>query len=140
MMSSILKPSSERPSNDCNPLARIQQAKEQLHSILTLGYILQAHVEHGIVQSSSHQEFQTQVVNALGIAERLTLLGLVPIGDEAITESQTGGRVRGGFIAVKHATRQGCLDMADNLFLKGILVGDALDLVPPPCFALGFGD
>jgi hypothetical protein len=30
--------------------------------------------------------------------------------------------------------------MADNLFLKAILVGDALDLVPPPCFALGFGD
>lgn len=116
------------------------QHKKTTNAILTLGHILQAHVEHGIVQSSSHQEFQTQVVNALGIAEGLALLGLIPVGNEAITEGQTGGRVRSGFIAVKHATRQGGLDMADNLLLKAILVGDALDLVPPPCFALGFGD
>lgn len=107
---------------------------------LTLGNILQPHIEHGIVQGSSHEELQTEVVNTLGIAECLALLGLVPVGDESITEGQAGGCVRGSLVAVEHATGQGGFDMADNFLLKGVLVGDVLDLIPPPCLALGLGN
>lgn len=102
--------------------------------------MLQSHVEHGIVQGTAHEEFQTEIVDALGIAECLALLGLVPLDDETITEGQTGGGVRSSLVAVEHAASQGSLDMTDDLSLKVVLVADGLDLVPPPCFTLGLGD
>lgn len=107
---------------------------------LTLGNILQANVEHGIVKRPAHQELQTQVVDPLTICESLALLSSVPFEDQAVAEGQAGSRVGSRFVAVEHATRKCCLDMTDNLVLEFILVLKATDLMFGPGFSLGFWD
>ncbi len=54
---------------------------------LTLGNVFVANVEHGIVESTAHEEFEAEVVDTLGVTVGLLLLSLVPIGNEAIAES-----------------------------------------------------
>lgn len=135
-MSSIRKPSSARPAaRSC------QQAVIKLNlSLLTLGSVLLAHVQHGVVQGAAHEELKTEVVDTLRIAVCLTLLSSVPIKNQAVTESQTGGRVGSMFVAVEHGTGKGGLDMTDNLLLEAIFASESTRLVALPCFALGFGN
>jgi len=106
----------------------------------SLGEILLSNVEHSIVQGSSHQELQAEVVDTLAVSKGLTLLGAIPLKDQTITESQAGGGVSGSLVAVEHATSQRGLDMADNLALEAILVLEAGALVFQPGLALRFRD
>lgn len=108
--------------------------------LLTLGSVLLAHVQHGVVQGTAHEELKTEVIDTLGIAVCLTLLSSVPVKNQAVTESQTGGRVGSMFVAVEHGTGKGGLDMTDNLFLEAIFASETTRLVALPCFSLGFGD
>lgn len=106
----------------------------------TLCSILLTHVEHSIVKSTAHQELETEVIHALGVAISLSLLSSVPIKDQAITESQTGSRVGSMFIAVEDRAGKSGLDMADNLFLEAFFASKATRLVALPCFTLRFGN
>lgn len=106
----------------------------------TLGRVLEPDVEHGVVQSPSHQKLQAEVVDTLAVAVRLALLGLVPVGDEAVAERKARRCVRRRLIAVEHAAGQRGLDMADDLLLEASLVCKVLDLVLLPRLALRFGD
>lgn len=102
----------------------------------TLGKVLLADIQHGIVKRPAHQELQTQVVDPLAVRESLALLGPIPLQNEAIAESKTGGRVRSGFVAVEHAPGEGGLDVADDFGLKAIFVFEALDLMLGPGLTL----
>ena len=103
-------------------------------------HILQADIQHSVIQSPAHEKLKTKVVDTLGIGRSLALLCFVPLGNEAVTESQAGGRVGRAFVAVEQASGEGCLDMANHLLFEPILVGEAFDLVLLPSFALRFGD
>lgn len=107
---------------------------------LTLGDILEANVQHGIVERPAHEELQTQVVDPLTIGEGLALLGTVPFQDQAVAEGQAGGRVGGRLVAVEHAASQRRLDMTNHLVLELILVLEAVDLVLGPCLTLWLGN
>lgn len=106
----------------------------------TLGNVLCADVQHGIIQSSSHQELQTQIVHSLAVTVSLALLGLVPIRDQTVPKGKTCGRVRCNLIAIEHAPSQGRFHMADNFLLEAILVAEAGYLVFFPGLTLGLGD
>jgi hypothetical protein len=105
---------------------------------LTLGCILEADIEHGIVQSAAHEKFETKIVDALGIAESLTLLGAVPVENELVAERQAGGGVCSVLVAVEHASGKGSLDMADDLLLKVLGGLEGLSLTPLPGLTLRF--
>lgn len=138
MMSSMRKPSSERPSTLCvSKCANLRNMEEEDR---TLGHILQSNVQHGIVQGSAHQELQTQVVDSLSICKGLSLLCLVPFGDQAISECQTGRGIGCRLIAIEHATSKCSFDMSNDLFLKIFLVYEGLGLEFLPCGALWFGN
>lgn len=107
---------------------------------LTLGGILQTNVEHSIVQSASHQEFETEIIHTLRVAVGVTLLSAIPVKDQSITESQAGSRVGSVLVAIVQASSKSGFDMADNLFLEAILVLEAGGLVSLPSLTLGFGD
>jgi hypothetical protein len=107
---------------------------------LTLGGVLLPNIEHGIVEGSAHQKLETEVVNALGIAIRLLLLSLVPVENEAITESQACGGVGGVLVAIEHASREGSFNMAHNFLLEALFAGESNGLGLLPGFALRFGD
>lgn len=109
-------------------------------AVLTLGSVLEADVEHGIVESTAHEEFETEVVDSLAVAVRLLLLCLVPIGNQTVAESQAGGGVGGLFVTVEQAAGQGGLDVTDDFTLEAVLVLEDLDRVLLPCRALGLRD
>lgn len=109
-------------------------------SSLTLGSVLLSNVQHSVVQSAAHEELKTEVVDTLGIAICLALLGSIPIKNQAVTEGQTGGRVGSMFIAVEHGTGKSGLDMTDNLLLEAIFASESARLVALPCVALGLGN
>jgi hypothetical protein len=132
-----------------------------LNSVLqqhTFGNVLHADIEHGVVQSAPHQELETQVyqsmvsesqtlfqhclltVNPLLISKSMSLLRLVPLDDQAVTESQcstcVSGTVKKGqpcpasfrkadqnplFIAIEERPRQGRLNVLHSLC--GKLIG-----------------
>lgn len=107
---------------------------------LTFGSVFQTNIKHGIVQCPAHEELQTEVVNALGITVCLVLLRLVPIHDQSVSESQTGGGVGGLLVAVEHATSEGRLHMAHQFLFKLILLRESLGLVALPGLTLRLGD
>lgn len=109
-------------------------------SSLTLGDVLQAHIENGVVQGTAHEELEGEIVDTLGVAECLALLGPVPLGDEAVAESQGGSRVGGRLVAVVQAAGEGSLDMADDLFLETLDVLEGLGFVLGPGRTLRLGD
>lgn len=106
----------------------------------TLCYILCTNVQYGIVQGTAHQELETEVVDALGVGQGLSLLGPVPLLDQTITDGQTGSRVRGRLVAVEQAASQVGLDMANDLFLELVLGLEALEGIFVPSFALRLGN
>lgn len=108
--------------------------------MLTLGRVLLSNIEHGIVQGAAHQKLKTEVVDALGVAVSLTLLGFVPVQDQTITEGQASGRIGGVLVAIEDASSERGFNMTDNLLLKVVLAPEATSLVFLPCLALGFGD
>lgn len=112
----------------------------QVRSIHTFRDVLQAQIEHGIVHGTSHQELQTEIIHALAIGKSLTLLRLVPVGDQAITEGQRGGRVGGAFITVVQTASERSLNMTDNLLLESIDIREALYLMLGPSLSLGLGN
>lgn len=109
-------------------------------SSLTLGDVLQAHIEDGVVEGTAHEELEGEIVDALRVTEGLALLGSVPLGDEAVTEGQGSGRVGGRLVAVVQAAGQGRLDMTDDLLLETLDVLEGLGLVLSPGGALRLGD
>jgi hypothetical protein len=108
--------------------------------MLTLCAVLEADIEHGIVQRSSHEELETEIVDALRVPVGLFLLRLVPIENQAIPEGQAGGRVGSILIAIKHTPSERGLDMADNLLLEFALIMKPAGLVTLPGLALGLGN
>lgn len=103
-----------------------------------LGDVLLANVKHGVVEGAAHQELQTEVVDALAVGKGLTLLGPVPLEDEAVPEGQAGGGVCCPFVAVVDTAGEGRLDVADDLVLEAVLVLEAIGLVLGPSLPLGF--
>ena len=78
--------------------------------IHTSCHVLQANIEHSIVQRSSHQKFQRQIwtyisrgllsslrashtVNPFLVCESLSLLSSVPLDDKSVPESQRSARI-----------------------------------------------
>ena len=78
--------------------------------IHTSCHVLQANIEHSIVQCSSHQKFQREIwtyisrgllsllrashtVNPFLVCEGLSLLSSVPFNDESVPESQRSARI-----------------------------------------------
>lgn len=108
--------------------------------MLTLCDILLSNVKHSIVQSSAHQELETEIVDSLGIAICLTLLGPIPVKNQAVAESQAGGGVGGIFVAIEHGSSQSSFNMTDNLLLKAVLVAETLGLVSLPSITLRLWD
>jgi hypothetical protein len=107
---------------------------------LTLGRVLETHVQHGIVESAAHEEFETEVVDALWVAEGLTLLSTVPVENKLVAKRQTGGRICGILVAIEHASGEGRLNMAHDLLLKVLRSFEGLDLTPLPCLTLRLRD
>lgn len=103
----------------------------------TFGSVLQSDIQHGIVQGSSHEELKTEVVDTLGIAIRLSLLRLVPIENQAVSEGQASGGVSRLLIAVEDAASERGLNMTDNLLLEVFLGAESRRLVALPSLALG---
>lgn len=105
-----------------------------------LGNVLLANVEHGIVESAAHEEFEREVVDALAVGKCLALLGLVPLQNQAVTEGQARGGIGCGFVAVEHAAGQCRLDVSNDFILEAVLASKGLDLVFGPCCTLGLWD
>jgi hypothetical protein len=108
--------------------------------VRAFGNILQSHVQHSIIQSSTHQELQTQVVDTLGITESLSLLSAVPLCDQSISECQTGSSICSGLVAIEHRSGKGSFDMANDLLLEFVFICEGMSLELLPCCALRFGD
>ena len=106
----------------------------------TFSHVLQSNVQHGIVKSSTHQEFQTEIVDPLPIREGLPLLCAVPLRDQPVPECKTGGGIRSSLIAVEHAASKCSLNMANDLLLELILGGEAVGSEFLPRFPLRLGD
>ena len=106
----------------------------------TLRDVLCANVEYGIVQRATHQEFETKVVDTLGVGQGLTLLSPVPLLDQTITDGEAGGRVCGRLVAVEQATSQVGLDVANDLFLELILGPEAFKGIFVPSLTLRLGN
>lgn len=109
-------------------------------SSLTLGNILEAHIQHGIVQGTTHEKLEGEIVDALGIAEGLTLLRAVPLRHQAVAESKASRRVCCRLVAVVQTPGEGRLNVANDFLLEAIAVLERLRLVLCPCFALRLGD
>lgn len=138
-MSSILKPrSSSAPIYKSQ--RRVRDTCEGGGRFLTLGDVFALDVEHGIVESSAHQEFEREVVYPLAVGEGLPLLCLVPVFDQTVAESQGSSGIRSHVIAVEHATGQSGLDMADNFLFELVLVLEAVELVLGPSITLRLRD
>lgn len=145
MTSSILKPSSARPS--CQNRHKVSH----LHTIIaikcesakkphTLGDVLQANIQHRIIQGPAHQKLQAQVIHSFGIAVRLTLLRPVPVSDETVAKGKARSRISGDFVAVEHASGEGGFHMAHNFLFEPVSVSEAGYLVSLPGFPLRLGD
>jgi hypothetical protein len=52
--------------------------------------VFETDIEHSVVQSSAHQELEGKVVDTFLVCEGLSLLGLVPFDDEAVSKGQGG--------------------------------------------------
>lgn len=105
----------------------------------TLCNVFESNVQHRIVQRSTHQELQAQIVDTLGICERLPLLCAIPFRNQLIPERQTRRRIGCRLVTVEHASSKGSLDMADNFLFEflGILKALCLELLPSCTLALG---
>lgn len=115
----------------CNDM---MQGKYSL--MLTLGSILQANIQHSIIQSPTHEEFETKVVNALGVPISLSLLRLVPVKNQAVTKSQAGSRVGSPLVNIEHTPGKGCFDMAHNFLLELVWIFETGSLAALPGLAL----
>lgn len=107
---------------------------------LTLSHILQPNIQHGIIQRSPHQELQTQIVHPLTIRKGLSLLGVVPVGDQSVSESERSSSVCSGLVAVEHGASQGGLDMADDLLFEVFFCAEWTGADRLPLFALWLRD
>lgn len=112
----------------------------EVPSIHTFCDVLQAKVEHGIVHGTSHEELQTEIIHALAVGKSLTLLRLVPVGDQAITEGQRGRRVGSALITVVQTAGECSFDVSDNLLLESIDIRESLHLMLGPSLSLGLGN
>ena len=79
-------------------------------------------VNKGILESSSHQEFERKVVNPLAVVVVVELLSIVPRLDEPISDSVSSGLVSTEVVKVKSSSSKGVLNMVNNLSLDGLLV------------------
>jgi hypothetical protein len=138
-MSSIRKPSSERPSTGARQYS-IQIGSVQEERDPTFSNILQANVQHSIVQSPAHQKLQAQVIDSLWISKGLSLLCTVPLGDQAVSEGQTGGSICSGLVTIEHAPGEGSFDMSNDLLLEFILALEGVGLELLPGSSLGLRD
>ena len=91
---------------------------ESRHVQHTFRSFLHAHIQHSIVQSAAHQKLERQVVNTLLIGERLILLRLVPLNDQAVSESQRSSRVCCKLIDVVQGACERGLDMSDHCIFE----------------------
>ena len=107
---------------------------------LTLGSVLEAHVQHCVVQRSSHQELETEVVNTLRVAVGLALLGLVPVEDQAITEGKASCRIGSLLVAIEHASGESRLDMANDFLFETLGIVEWMGLVSLPSLTLRLWD
>lgn len=111
-----------------------------LQASLTLGGVLETHVQHSIVESAAHEEFETEVVDALWVSEGLTLLSTVPVQNELVAKCQTSRRIRSVFVTIEHASGKGRLDMANDFVLEVLWSFESLVLAPLPCLTLRLGN
>lgn len=107
---------------------------------LTSRQILQPNIQHCIIQRSTHQELEREIIHPLGIGQSLTLLSSIPLRDEAVAEGQRSRSVRGRLVAVEHAAGQRRLDVAHDLALEFFGRAEGLGGELLPCFPLGLGD
>ncbi|GJC79271.1 hypothetical protein ColLi_02109 [Colletotrichum liriopes] len=139
LLNNVLNAETEFVEASCESIS-IFGSRPRLVVLLTLGNVLQADVQHGVVEGATHEELEREVVDALSVDEGLALLSLVPLLDQTVTEGQAGGGVGSCLIAVEHAASQSGFDMADHLRFELVLALERSGLSLGPCGALRLWD